>query len=143
MFAGNLISILYNSIKMMHSAHPSKYLLWMHRQELIDITIDYIVYRSLTTYRLWSPMLRFVFDNIKLYNVRERRVNSTEASPIGCVQNVNCNLWTFWGYHVQTGVSVLYDDLLWPLCIYYTLWILHIKQEISSSSATTSGKMIL
>ena len=32
--------------------------------------IDYIVTRSLTTYRLWSHMLQFVFDKIKLYNVR-------------------------------------------------------------------------
>ena len=35
-------------------------------------------------------MLRFVYNNIKLYNVRERRVHLTEASPIGCVQNVHC-----------------------------------------------------
>ena len=47
-------------------------------------------YRSLTTYRLWSLMLRFVYDKIKLYNVRERRVHLTEASPIGFVQNVHC-----------------------------------------------------
>ena len=36
---------------------------------ILDI-IDYIVYRFLTTYRLWFPMLRFVHDNIKLYNAR-------------------------------------------------------------------------
>ena len=50
------------------------------------------MYRSLTIYRLWSPMLQFVYDNIKLYNVRERRVHLTKASPIGCVQNVQCIL---------------------------------------------------
>ena len=69
--------------------------------------IDYIVSRSLTTNRLWSSMLRLVIDNIKLYNVRERRVHITEASPMGFVQNVHCMLWTFWGYRVQPGVSVL------------------------------------
>ena len=37
-----------------------------------------------------SPMLRFVYYNIKLYNFRERRVHVTEASPIGFVQNVHC-----------------------------------------------------
>ena len=36
--------------------------------------IDYIVYRSLTC-RLWSLMLQFLHDTIKLYNVRERRVH--------------------------------------------------------------------
>ena len=34
----------------------------------------YIVYISLAT-RLWSPMLRFVYDNTKLNNVQERRVH--------------------------------------------------------------------
>ena len=33
--------------------------------------IDYIVYRSLITYRLWSPMLKLVYDNINLYNLSE------------------------------------------------------------------------
>ena len=40
-------------------------------------------------------MLQFVYDNIELYNVRERRVNLTEARTIGFVQNVLCILWTF------------------------------------------------
>ena len=48
----------------------------------IVLAINYILYRFLTTYRLWSPMLRFVHDNIKLYNVRERRVHLSEPSPI-------------------------------------------------------------
>ena len=39
------------------------------------------MHRSLTTYRLRSPLLLFVYDNIKFYNVRGRRVNLTEASP--------------------------------------------------------------
>ena len=68
------------------------------------------MYRSLTTYRLWTPMLRFVFDKIKLYNVPEHRVHLTQAIPTGFVQNVHCILWTFRGYHVQPGVSVLLDD---------------------------------
>ena len=34
-------------------------------------------------------MLRFVYDSIKLYNVRERNVHLTEASSIGFVQNVS------------------------------------------------------
>ena len=38
-----------------------------------------MVYRSLTTYRLWTFILRCVFDNFKLYNVQERRVHLTEA----------------------------------------------------------------
>ena len=42
-----------------------------------------------------------------MYNVREHRVHLTEASPIDFVQNVHFILWTFWGYHVQPGVSVL------------------------------------
>ena len=54
--------------------------------------IDNAVYRSLTTYPLCSPMLRFVYDNIKLFNVRERRVHLTEVSPKGFVQNVHCIL---------------------------------------------------
>ena len=66
-----------------------------------------ISYRSLTTYILWSPMLRFVHDYITLYNVRERRVHLSEANPIGFVQNVHCIVLSFWGYHVQPGVSVL------------------------------------
>ena len=35
-------------------------------------------------------MLRIVYDNIQLYNVRERKVHLTEASSIGFVQNVHC-----------------------------------------------------
>ena len=38
---------------------------------VIIAQLNFKVYRSLTTYptyRLWSPMLRFLFDNIKLYN---------------------------------------------------------------------------
>ena len=36
-------------------------------------------------------MLRFVHDNIKLYNVRrERRVHLTGASSVGFVQNFHC-----------------------------------------------------
>ena len=61
---------------------------------------DFIVYRSLTTYRLWSYLLRFVYDNIQVYNVRECSVHLTEASPIDFVKNVHCIKWKFWGYHV-------------------------------------------
>ena len=87
----------------------------------ISLHIDYIVDRSLTTYRRWSPMLRFVYENIKVYSVWERRVHSTKANTLCVVQNVHCNFWTFWGNHVQPGVSVLYDDWQWPLCMHYTL----------------------
>ena len=72
----------------------------VHRLYIIQIPQS-----TLATYRLWSPMLRFVHDNIKVYNVRERKVHLTEASPISCLQNVLCILWTLWGYHVQPGVS--------------------------------------
>ena len=50
----------------------------------------------------------YVYDNIKLYNVRERRVHLTEASPIGCVQNVTlfCERFEVIMY-IQPGVSVL------------------------------------
>ena len=33
-------------------------------------------------------MFRFIYENIQLYNVRERRVQLTEASSIGFVQNI-------------------------------------------------------
>ena len=58
--------------------------------------IDYIVYRSLTTYLLWSPLLRFVYNNT---NVRERRVHLAKASPICMFYSMS--FVTFWGYHVQ------------------------------------------
>ena len=38
------------------------------------------------------PMLLFVYYNIKFYNVRERRVHLTKASPTGCVHKVHCIL---------------------------------------------------
>ena len=51
------------------------------------------------TYRLWSPMLRFVFDKLKMYNVRERTLN--RGTPYQRI------LWTFEGYYEQPGVSML------------------------------------
>ena len=88
--------------------------------------IYYILYRSLTSYRLRSPTLRFVNDYIKLYNVWERRVHLTEASAIGFVQNLHCILWTFWGYRVQPGVSrgALRQLVLTTLYVLYSLVIL-------------------
>ena len=57
----------------------------------------------LTTYRLWYPTQQFVYDNIKLCNVQERRVHLTEASPIFFVQHVHYILGTLCVYHVVIG----------------------------------------
>ena len=47
------------------------------------MTIDYIVYRFLSSYSLLYPiMLRFVYVNIKLYNVREGRVHLTAGQAL-------------------------------------------------------------
>ena len=37
--------------------------------------------------------IRFVYDNIKLYNVPECRVHLTEASPVGFVHNVQTDFY--------------------------------------------------
>ena len=66
--------------------------------------IDYIHSIQIPHY-LSSLMLRFVYVNIKLYNVPESRVHLTETSPITIFrQKVHYILWTFWGSHVQPGV---------------------------------------
>ena len=55
------------------------YVYLRRRQTLIERNYYYIysktywhslVYRSLTTNRLWSPILRFVYDNIQLHSIR-------------------------------------------------------------------------
>ena len=52
-------------------------------------------------------MLQFVYDNIKVYKVWDLRVHLTEANPVGFVQYLHCISWTFSGYHVLPGVSVI------------------------------------
>ena len=52
---------------------------------------------QIPTYLLWSSMLLIVYNNIKLYNVREHRIHLADASAIGCVQNVHCICESFEG----------------------------------------------
>ena len=104
--------ILFTHLQFIHNIVETVYFFaLMHKLCSIQLphylSIDYLAYRSLTNYRLWTPMLRFVLEIIKLCNVRERRVYRTEASPLVFVTNVHCILWTFWGYPVQPGALVL------------------------------------
>ena len=59
-----------------------------HTEIVWDIDYMYIIQMN----RFLSPMLLFVYENIKLNYVRERRVHLTEASPIGFAENVHCIL---------------------------------------------------
>ena len=75
--------ILFTHLQFIHNIVETVYFFaLMHKLCSIQLphylSIDYLAYRSLTNYRLWTPMLRFVLEIIKLYNVRERRV---------CIQN--------------------------------------------------------
>ena len=130
----SVISLILD-IRLPHVIIPSNSL-WAVK---VMLTIEYIEYRSLTTYRLWSPMLLFVYDNIKVYNVRERRVHLTEASPIDFVQNVNYILLTFRSYHVQPGVSVCFrstgSDHVTTLCVLYVL------SDVKISSLVQIGRI--
>ena len=81
-----------------------------YRTKYCSGSIDYIVYRSLTNRRLWSPM--FMIKSNCSMSESVHRVHLT----VDFLQNIQCILWTFWGYHVQTGVSVLSDD--WKYYLY-------------------------
>ena len=99
---------------------------WLTRGEwavrsLIVLNIDFIVYISLITYRLWSHMLRFVHHKIKLYNVLECRLHLSEASPIGCVHCTERALYFVNVLRLSWTTRCL-DALRRLWYMYYTLW---------------------